>query len=55
MGHFALLNLRDDEEEEGAGAKTEYQQQLAQAMLPRQGQADTKILSFKNQCSVDSE
>ena len=54
MSHFALLNIRDDEEEEGV-AKTDYQQQLTEAMLPRQAQTGTKILSFKNQCSVDSE
>ena len=54
MSHFALLNIRDEEEEEG-GAKTDYQQHLMGAMLPWQVQTGTKILSFKNQCSISSE
>ncbi|KAK7467766.1 hypothetical protein BaRGS_00037003 [Batillaria attramentaria] len=59
MSHFALLNLRDDGDGSGSDTSSntsvQYQQQLAEAMLPRQGTQDAKILSFKNVCSVSNQ
>ncbi|XP_076453735.1 cell division cycle protein 20 homolog [Babylonia areolata] len=60
MSHFALMHHRNDEEEEegddtGLGSNTQYQQQLTEAMMPKQATNGAKILSFKNVCSVQSQ
>jgi hypothetical protein len=56
MSHFALMKAREEEEEDDKQDQppSEYQQQLSQAMIGQQAAANTKILSFKNVCSVDS-
>ncbi|KAL8618877.1 hypothetical protein ACOMHN_000884 [Nucella lapillus] len=63
MSHFALMHQcqqqkeRGEEEggDTGLGANCQYQQQLSEAMLPKQAQNGAKILSFKSVCSVQAQ